>query len=321
MALLPFHLQFTVSSRSEIWRWSLGLLIPLDPQKNTWCSYELLSVLFQLWVFAKALKPKIKCPQAGGQQEVLELWAGQRSPTPTWPRALLGCHESQRWWTAPNLLLSSDPNFLVTNTGLPGNAGLKGRVPGQTVTLIHCRLRKMLNFFGFQVLSKIRLGHDLHKYPLWLWRSHVVISVCASHELRTKTGPGWPGLEGAALPHCSLEMGRRAALTAASRVSGGFSSGFVGSEGLPWWQRKNHSSWRTTGRLCQRRQETWMIRAAGSRKPLQVCRIVWLHWALLLSVLRKRTQLTNKTNDNQSVQLLTTYTQSPCRSVHRQALM
>ena len=194
MALLPFHLQFTVSSRSEIWRWSLGLLIPLDPQKNTWCSYELLSVLFQLWVFAKALKPKIKCPQAGGQQEALELWAGQRSPTPTWPRALLGCHESQRWWTAPNLLLSSDPNFLVTNTGLPGNAGLKGRVPGQTVTLIHCRLREMLNFFGFQVLSKIRLGHDLHKYPLWLWRSHVVISVCASHELRTKTGPGWPGL-------------------------------------------------------------------------------------------------------------------------------
>ena len=44
----------------------------------------------------------------------------------------------------------------MTNAGLPGDTGLEGRVPGQTVTLIHCRLSKMLNFFGFQVLSKIR---------------------------------------------------------------------------------------------------------------------------------------------------------------------
>lgn len=75
---LPCCLSTSSSQKSlrNLTRASLGLLIPPDPQ-NTWCYHELVSILFQLWVCAKALKPKINCPQARGQQEVLEMWTGQ----------------------------------------------------------------------------------------------------------------------------------------------------------------------------------------------------------------------------------------------------
>lgn len=139
---------------------------------------ELLSILFQLWVCAKALKPKINCPLAKEQQEVLEMWTGQRNSASTWPQtllemspvssALLTCHSP----SAMAFLYSSHAPFIIfpslqTAPYLSGDShwppggtmdwGEKIWLPGQTLTVIYCLLSKMLNFFGLQVLSKIRL--------------------------------------------------------------------------------------------------------------------------------------------------------------------
>lgn len=48
----------------------------------------------------------------------------------------------------------------MTHIGLPGGTldfGEKIWLPGQTLTVIYDLLSQMLNFFGLQVLSKIRL--------------------------------------------------------------------------------------------------------------------------------------------------------------------
>lgn len=67
-------------------------------------------------------------------------------------------------------LLRPHLTFLVTHSGPPGvhwTGTEKIWVPGQALTLIYYLLSKMLNFFGLQVLNKIRGLYMIYINVLW----------------------------------------------------------------------------------------------------------------------------------------------------------
>lgn len=175
VSLLPFHLQFTeVPQKSD--PSLLGLVIPLDPQ-NTWCCCGVTKHPLPALGMCQSLKAQNKLSTLRRNSRKSWRCGKDRGTQPQrGPVHFQKCHQAlllsyparvpQRW----HLLRISCPvasvlcrfylTFLVTHIALPGGTldfGEKIWLPGQTLTVIYYLLSKMFNFFGLQVLSKIRL--------------------------------------------------------------------------------------------------------------------------------------------------------------------